>query len=131
VREGGGLSRDQLLALYREQDAYVAYAREGWGLPTLEAMACGLEVIACDYGAPMAYLGGGPARLFGAGRLSADNLSFEGGDLAGLRRHLREVFEGRRRTRAWAERFAWRPAVERILGLVRERYLAWRAAPSA
>ena len=86
IRDGGSLAQDAVRSLYQQHQCYVSYSREGWGLPILEAMACSLDIIACDYGAPMAYLAGSPARLFRAGTLSADNLKFEGGDIDALRR---------------------------------------------
>jgi hypothetical protein len=42
----------QLGALYRSADCYVSAGRgEGWDLPLMEAMACGLPSIATDWGA--------------------------------------------------------------------------------
>lgn len=127
VRETGSLTQDEMRTLYQQHDCLVSYSREGWGLPLLEALACGLDVIACDYGAPMAFLEGSPARLFHAGRLRADNLRFEGGDLTGLRAHLRTVYDARRATRRWAERFGWAPAVARLRELLHDIHTAWSA----
>jgi glycosyltransferase involved in cell wall biosynthesis len=128
VLEGGAWSQEEVRELYRQHDCYVSYSREGWGLPLLEAMACGLEVIACDYGAPRTFLEGSPARLFAPGRLSADNLKFEGGDRDALRRHLREVYEERRRARAWSARFSWAKTAAALASLLRDRHAAWRGA---
>ncbi|MBY0278522.1 glycosyltransferase, partial [Candidatus Binatia bacterium] len=42
----------ELGALYRSADAYVSVSRgEGWDMPLIEAMACGLPAIATDWGA--------------------------------------------------------------------------------
>lgn len=43
--------------LYHSADCFVLPSRaEGWGLPMMEAMACGLPVITTDYSAPTDYL---------------------------------------------------------------------------
>ena len=47
-----------LPSLYRACDAFVSpFRAEGWGLPLVEAMACGLPVIATNYSAPTDFLG--------------------------------------------------------------------------
>ena len=44
-------TKDQMASLYAEADAFVLPTRgEGWGLPVMEAMACGLPVIATRIG---------------------------------------------------------------------------------
>ena len=51
------LPHHQLAALYRSADCFVSPTRgEGWGLPALEAMACGLPVIATDWSGHTALL---------------------------------------------------------------------------
>ena len=126
VQDGGARSLEEMRALYQAHDCYVAYSREGWGLPALEAMACSLEVIAPRQGGALAYLEGSPARLFEPGRPTADQLKFEGGDLAMLRRHLREVYETRRQARRWAERFTWTAAADAIRDVLRDAHREWR-----
>lgn len=126
IVDAGGLAQDQVRAVYRAHDCYVSYSREGWGLTTLEAMACGLDVIACDYGAPLAYLTGSPARLFAAGRVSADGLKFEGGDVSALRAHMRSAYEEKRRTTKWASNFGWRASATLIEAALRPRHAQWK-----
>lgn len=51
------LSDDELPALYAAADALVAPSRgEGWGLPQLEALSCGLPVIATAWGGTTEFL---------------------------------------------------------------------------
>ncbi len=60
AEQGGGpkvlvglpLSEPEMVALYQSADAFVLPSRgEGWGLPILEAMACGLPVLVTEQGA--------------------------------------------------------------------------------
>lgn len=47
----------QMGALYRSADCFVLPTRgEGWGMPVLEAMACGLPAIATDWSGPADFL---------------------------------------------------------------------------
>jgi glycosyltransferase involved in cell wall biosynthesis len=58
---------DVLAGLYTACDAFVAPSRaEGWGLPIIEAMACGLPVITTGHSAPLDYLGPESYRISGA-----------------------------------------------------------------
>ncbi|MBU6335001.1 MAG: glycosyltransferase [Chloroflexi bacterium] len=50
------LSPAQLTALYRGADCFVLPTRgEGWGMPILEAMACGIPAISTDWGGATAF----------------------------------------------------------------------------
>ena len=50
-------TEDQLVAFYQDADVFVLPTRgEGWGRPIVEAMACGLPVIATNWSAPTEYL---------------------------------------------------------------------------
>ncbi|HWI03583.1 MAG TPA: glycosyltransferase, partial [Acidimicrobiales bacterium] len=47
----------QMGSLYRSADCFVLPTRgEGWGMPVLEAMACGLPAIATDWSGPADFL---------------------------------------------------------------------------
>ncbi len=53
---GGELTEEQMAGLYGACDCLVApYRGEGFGLPILEAMACGVPVIVTGYGAALDY----------------------------------------------------------------------------
>ncbi|QQR81113.1 MAG: glycosyltransferase family 4 protein [Deltaproteobacteria bacterium] len=57
VIEGGIHLDNDMARLYRSCQAYVSASKaEGWGLPIMEAMSCGLPVIAPFYSGPTEYL---------------------------------------------------------------------------
>lgn len=54
---GGSLSPEAMAHLYRSAHGFVfASKAEGWGLPLIEAIACGTPYIASHYSAPTEYL---------------------------------------------------------------------------
>ena len=62
----GMLSSERLGALYRAADAFVlATHGEGWGLPLLEAMACGLPTVATAWGGHIDFMAEGRGFLVG------------------------------------------------------------------
>ncbi len=54
---GGEKTDDEIIALYNQADAFVFPSRaEGFGLPCIEALACGVPVVALNYSGQMEYL---------------------------------------------------------------------------
>lgn len=108
------VSRPLLRALYHRAEAFIFPSLlEGFGLPILEAMACGCPVLTSDCGA-MAEVAGGAALLVPP--LSVPGIA------AGMRRlhedaGLRNSLIARGRTRAAA--FTWRRCAEQTLGVYR------------
>ncbi len=126
------LRGEQLAALYQLADCLVMPTRgEGWGMPVLEAMACGIPAIATDWSAPTAFLDGSngyplPIR----GLVPADSSSryyrdaqWADPDPAALTELLRHVAanptERQQRgvaARATAQHWTWARAVDAVLG---------------
>jgi hypothetical protein len=121
----------QLGMLYRSADCYVSPSRgEGWNMPLMEAMACGLPSIATDWGAHSDYYHGEfgyPLRIRGlvpAESESRNHTGFRWADpdpdhLAHLLRHVYEHRDearakGARAATEMAGRWTWRKAAERI-----------------
>ncbi len=127
----------QLGALYRSADCYISAGRgEGWDMPLMEAMACGLPSIATDWGAHTEFVHGGisyPLRI--RGLLPADARApyykgFRWSDpdpehLAHLLRHVAEHRakardKGARAAAEMAARWTWAEAGRRIAARLAE-----------
>jgi GT2 family glycosyltransferase len=121
----------QLGALYRSADCYVSAGRgEGWDMPLMEAMACGLSSIATDWGAHTEFVNDAIAYpLRSRGLLPADARApyykgFRWADpdpehLAHLFRHVVEhrdeaAEKGRRAAAEMAANWTWNHAAKRI-----------------
>jgi hypothetical protein len=146
LKESGGrvvfsinevVATHQLGALYRSADCFVLAARgEGWGLPVLEAMACGLPVIATNWSAQTDFIHDGiayPLSIEGLVPAEAKCPYYEGFKWAEpsyehLRVLMRHVYENREEGRlkgagASAEvldRLTWRHSAEKIIRRLRE-----------
>jgi len=103
------LPHHQLAPLYRSADCFVSPSRgEGWGMPALEAMACGLPVIATDWGGHTAFVHEGvayPLRVRGTTPALAkcpyyDGFRWAEPDAEHLRHLLRHVYERREEAHA-------------------------------
>lgn len=120
----------QMGSLYRSADAFaLATKGEGWGMPILEAMACGLPVITTGWSGQTAYFDdsvGYPIEVQTMEPAIAKCEYYEGfnwalPDLEHLRAQMRHVFENRAEAeakgRAAATRAAslsWRASAEKV-----------------
>ncbi len=122
----------QLGSLYRSADCFLATSRgEGWDMPLMEAMACGLPAIATDWGAHREYFHEGvgyPLNVRGTVPAVARCADYEGFSWAEpdgqhLRVLLREVYENREEAarrgaaaaREVAEKWTWAAAARKIV----------------
>jgi GT2 family glycosyltransferase len=122
----------QLGSLYRSADCYVSAGRgEGWDMPLMEAMACGLPSIATDWGAHTEFVHAGISYLLKTrGTIPAkalcpyyDGFSWADPDPEHLRFLLRHVFENRdealalggRAAEEMAKKWTWDHAARRIV----------------
>ncbi len=119
-------------SLYRSADCFVLPTRgEGWGMPIVEAMACGLPAIATDWSGPTEFLDdrvGYPLVVEALAPAIAKCPFYEGfrwaqPSLADLRRKMRHVFENReeaaekgaRAAEEVARRWTWAHTADRIV----------------
>ncbi len=115
VRFLGYLTKEELRELYRGAEVFVYPSRvEGWGIPILEAMACGTRV-AASRGSGMEEAAGGLAWLF------------DPEDPDSIVEALRAALDGRddpdperRKGRERARSFTWRRHAEGLCALYRE-----------
>ena len=123
----------QLGAFYRSADCFISAGRgEGWDMPLMEAMACGLPAIATDWGAHTEFVHEGnayPLRVQRTIPAVAKCPYYEGfrwaePDADHLRYLMRHVYENREEARSrglaaareMAEKWTWDRAAERIVG---------------
>jgi len=106
---------DDLPDLYRGADLFVMASRyEGFGLPPLEAMACGTPVVVTG--------GGSLAEVVGAGGLVVENASPQA-----LAQAMQEILQDEGLRASWRDRgllrqarFSWKKTAERTLELYEE-----------
>ncbi|MGZ7080452.1 MAG: glycosyltransferase [Thermoanaerobaculia bacterium] len=128
----------QLATLYRSGDCFISAGRcEGWDLPLLEAMACGLPAIATDWGGHQAFVTDSiayPLRIRGTIPAISmcpyyDGFEWAEPDAEHLSDLMRHVFEqqreakkvGERAAAAVAERWTWRHTARAIKARIGQR----------
>jgi glycosyltransferase involved in cell wall biosynthesis len=114
VRQVGYVPDDDLPALYREAELCIVPSRyEGFGLPVLEAMACGTAVLAAD-SSSLPEIVGDAGELFPLG--SRDALVEK---LVTLSASREALLQAGRDAVSWAGRFTWEETARRTLNVYR------------
>jgi len=147
LRKGGGrifvaenqiLQRYELGVLYRSADCFVLPTRgEGWGMPILEAMSCGLPVIATNWSSQVDFMNEAnslPLEVEALIPAVAKCPYYEGYRWAQpsyehLRTLMRWVFEhrdeasaiGQRAAKDAAELWSWNRATQRMIDIISAR----------
>jgi glycosyltransferase involved in cell wall biosynthesis len=137
---GAPCSLNDLRALYQSANCFVLPTRaEGWGLPILESMACGVPAIVTRYSAPLDYLDENNSYLIDVAKMVEahdDDFNIHTGlwaepDIPHLRRLMRNAFEDRSqlrekglRARATAEQFTWDNSARVALDAIRKHLAA-------
>ena len=125
---GNRCNMPALRALYQSADCFVLPTRaEGWGLPILESMACGVPAIVTRYSAPLDYVTEENGYLLDVSRIvdaHDEEFSIHSGqwaepDIAHLRFLMRNAFENPGELRQKGEsarrdalRFSWRNSAQ-------------------
>jgi glycosyltransferase involved in cell wall biosynthesis len=116
----GYVADEDLPALYRAARAFVYPSLfEGFGLPPLEAMACGTPVVTSDVSSLPEVTGDAALLIDPNDERALANALIEIVNDQGLRAKLRE------RGIAQAGKFTWREAAEKTLSLYQEAYTAF------
>jgi len=135
IRSSGQASKASLRDLYQSADCFVCPTRaEGWGLPILEAMACGVPPIVTRYSAPLDFVNDDNGYLLNVSRMvdaHCDIFNIHTGqwaepDAAHLRQLMREAVQDAAARRAKADaalkeaqRWSWRHAAEVALRTIK------------
>jgi len=133
---GEPCSLPQLRSLYQSADCFVLPTRaEGWGLPILESMACGVPAIVTHYSAPVDYINeanGYPLQVARMVEAHDDDFNIHSGmwaepDVAHLRHLMRSAYQNReeliekgRMARLTAEKFTWNNAANVALRTIHQ-----------
>lgn len=133
---GAPCAMPALRQLYQSANCFVLPTRaEGWGLPILESMACGVPAIVTNYSAPTDFVSEENGYLVNVARMVEahdEDFNIHTGlwaepDIGHLRHQMRTAFENRaalaekgRLARLTAERFTWGNAATISLETIRQ-----------